>query len=75
MGLLDGRVYQGFSSTFRQDAFADFEYPGEERVQCVRGDANIADCGAAGFPPSERSEGGWIFKVAAERVEGVLCAK
>lgn len=74
MGLLDGRVYQGLSSTFRPDAFADFEYFGEERVQCIRGDANIADCGAAGFSPSEHSEGGRIFKVAAERVAGVLCA-
>jgi len=71
--MRDGRVYQGLSSTFRSDTFADFVYPGETRVLCVRGDVSAADFAAAGFPASRCSEGGRIFKVAAERVEGVLC--
>jgi len=48
-------------------------YPGEARVLCVRGNVSAADFAAAGFPASWCSEGGRIFKVAAERVAGVLC--
>ena len=69
----DGRVYQGLSSTFRSDAFADFVYPGEARVLCVRGDVSAADFAAAGFPASWCSESGRIFEVAAEGIKGVLC--